>query len=1492
MQFKNISILLMCLYFRHLPWLSQGSQLGEIVPDKVTDSLFSDMGRVRIGTFAVNYNTTELDVIFEDITGVKELWVIDFQPYNFKWRTPINDHTGELWSDETGQCSNMEQDLTWADGYFDDDHFQSRNTSWKKDLFTEYLRGKDNQSSEIRLDDIRFYGDLQTFLDCTRADGTNIWDYSISKEEIQYTTILYATNVRPIPGWDPFGQVQAPAVAYVQTQVKLVWRLIRTAMVNFVVSSVPIVSSRLLEEIGRLIILFDFAIVEPILFQDGSPDLTRAHLTLGFSTQLPSRNLSMVVFRKGTEKYEPEVEGNALEEVVSWPASEIADTPVCNLGTPKYCKQSWEYEMILKMDISSLVDDKPLDATGLFQFDFDSYKCENLYSTSGCALMDDLQPWEIKIDLTLQTTVDAIDEEQDSISVSIVKLVNDNGEDLRGGQTIRHKENVTVEVNFSPAFLRSHYVLELQLFMVCMGDEHMDSLQGCLGASESQRYSAFVGEDFSFTFDPSAPQYQNLPQATTAPPTVSQDLQSVLPTAVPTYTIEKTLTQEYNVWADVVEGGVFIRPHDPSLIQNLGEPSSSLHFLQDETDDQLMSLLYLVEPYTYPGASGHRPTNIANEDSFYQYFLPQLDHYHILGTVRARTKGILHSKDTLKMFYSAFTNEPARLSYVGTENPVQFPCNRYQSEAHRWLYYQQNWVALPTSSCRFIMELINLRKLVVEIVTLRLTTSQEPLDQVVFVQELSRLADVLKLEPDFLTSILEFGAASNGEDWTVLDLLLYTILLFQDDFVIVALEPTGFLLTLRDDLRSIADEEGSFSSFVEESVRLRGNNDHIELATVLQIVSELILYRTDSIFVRFYLATRFSNDYWQSVDIDESFYYFLWSVNSVGSAEYEGQIFTTISNNPQISLNSNKCQNYGYLAGYAELCRINWVEVHPFWAYTSPVSVPVEVYPGGWGLWSVWTGCTKSCGGGVQTRERECIDVEAECVGQATSESRLCNLEDCDVFTDSEGHVMRLELGLGRQTWQHAREYCQSKGGNLARIKDHMMQDFLIGDVTSDHHTSTGQFWFDANDIMEEGSFVSSDNAPLSFTNWRSSHGPSQSSPTKNCGAFSIDGFWENQDCTNVNHFVCQYDFMLVFKAAADTGQSVYEAWTSSSYSADDVSSEQTLYKSGLVESWSGSIVVEEVKVAMLVNGQPVVEVSFDGRDTNKMNWFAPHRLISSPYADMESAIKNFFSVDGHKSLGRHFFMSNYYKGCLRQYGWMIVIDAGHYSHPCKWERLPTYPKFFFSKDTKSTNFNGGQVGIADEFAVYIKYKTEVYIPPPPTLPPPAVYTSESISAPPPGSELQSEGYDTERQVHQSQLQNTVLSGERNHYTMTTVYSLVSIDDMRTKRDGHRARRTLIASAKLPQLRSAQFVSEGCPPGSEFNPIDLSCDCLKPDWFYSEDSFQCKPTINAVQEDDVIQDVPDNAHDSAAIQPLQNSHHSLLVLVLVLNWWLFFWLQY
>ncbi len=70
--------------------------------------------------------------------------------------------------------------------------------------------------------------------------------------------------------------------------------------------------------------------------------------------------------------------------------------------------------------------------------------------------------------------------------------------------------------------------------------------------------------------------------------------------------------------------------------------------------------------------------------------------------------------------------------------------------------------------------------------------------------------------------------------------------------------------------------------------------------------------------------------------------------------------------------------------------------------------------------------------------------------------------------------------------------------------------------------------------------------------------------------------------------------------------------------------------------------------------------------------------------------------------------------------------------------------------------------GINLSHSVTFCFILPAYIPPPATFPPPTVYTNESISGPPPGSELQSEEYDLEKQVHRSQLQNTVLSGKSN----------------------------------------------------------------------------------------------------------------------------------
>lgn len=58
--------------------------------------------------------------------------------------------------------------------------------------------------------------------------------------------------------------------------------------------------------------------------------------------------------------------------------------------------------------------------------------------------------------------------------------------------------------------------------------------------------------------------------------------------------------------------------------------------------------------------------------------------------------------------------------------------------------------------------------------------------------------------------------------------------------------------------------------------------------------------------------------------------------------------------------------------------------------------VPV---PGGWGEWTDWTICSKSCAGGVRTRERFCDNPEpqdggAECEGDE-QEEQGCNEEEC-----------------------------------------------------------------------------------------------------------------------------------------------------------------------------------------------------------------------------------------------------------------------------------------------------------------------------------------------------------------------------------------------------------------------------------------------------------------------------------------------------------------
>ena len=62
---------------------------------------------------------------------------------------------------------------------------------------------------------------------------------------------------------------------------------------------------------------------------------------------------------------------------------------------------------------------------------------------------------------------------------------------------------------------------------------------------------------------------------------------------------------------------------------------------------------------------------------------------------------------------------------------------------------------------------------------------------------------------------------------------------------------------------------------------------------------------------------------------------------------------------------------------------------------------PMYQVNGGWGPWTDWSACTASCGGGEQTRTRDCNNPESQCGGtdctldgSSSTETQNCN-ENC-----------------------------------------------------------------------------------------------------------------------------------------------------------------------------------------------------------------------------------------------------------------------------------------------------------------------------------------------------------------------------------------------------------------------------------------------------------------------------------------------------------------
>ncbi|XP_069483191.1 A disintegrin and metalloproteinase with thrombospondin motifs 12 [Ambystoma mexicanum] len=180
----------------------------------------------------------------------------------------------------------------------------------------------------------------------------------------------------------------------------------------------------------------------------------------------------------------------------------------------------------------------------------------------------------------------------------------------------------------------------------------------------------------------------------------------------------------------------------------------------------------------------------------------------------------------------------------------------------------------------------------------------------------------------------------------------------------------------------------------------------------------------------------------------------------------------------------HQCQlQYGPNATFCEdvdnVCQTLWCSVDGFcrskldaaadgtrcgekkWCFTGEcvtVGKHPETVNGGWGMWSPWTHCTRTCGAGVQSAERKCNDPEPKfggkyCTGER-KRYRMCKVLPCPkdrpTFRQmqcSEFDTVPYKNGLHQWTPIHSKEnpcelHCRPNDGHFA---DKMLDEVVDG---------------------------------------------------------------------------------------------------------------------------------------------------------------------------------------------------------------------------------------------------------------------------------------------------------------------------------------------------------------------------------------------------------------------------------------------------------------
>jgi len=183
----------------------------------------------------------------------------------------------------------------------------------------------------------------------------------------------------------------------------------------------------------------------------------------------------------------------------------------------------------------------------------------------------------------------------------------------------------------------------------------------------------------------------------------------------------------------------------------------------------------------------------------------------------------------------------------------------------------------------------------------------------------------------------------------------------------------------------------------------------------------------------------------------------------------------------------------------------------------------------------------------------------------------------------------------------------------------------------------------------------------------------------------------------------------MLFKVVSGVDRKVWELYSSANTSAEfttaalDVTNQHSdHYKNRVVMNWE-NFNPTEARVSLYEGGSSKKELIFNASGTNNLNWFSAEKLTTSPWTDINTEPRNFFSVQGDcKGLVcRSFFINRKYQGCPGDTGWL----SGSTGEWCSWETSASRKnKVLYSKLATYSNWNTNEnIGVADVLAVFLK---------------------------------------------------------------------------------------------------------------------------------------------------------------------------------------------